>query len=104
MIRLAETSRSQARGPPSTRAAPIVDGVVEEYLVAARKTMDAEAAAEFERHVRGMYEQMARIVITPQASRLNERWPDEGSERPVGAESGRRGALLRSRPLRWSWC
>jgi hypothetical protein len=27
--------------------------------------MDAEAAAEFERQVRGMYEQMARIVITP---------------------------------------
>ena len=43
----------------------IVDGVVEEYLAAARKTMDAEAAAEFEQHVRGMYEQMARIVITP---------------------------------------
>jgi nitroimidazol reductase NimA-like FMN-containing flavoprotein (pyridoxamine 5'-phosphate oxidase superfamily) len=43
----------------------IVDGVVEEYLAAARKTMDAEAAAEFEQHVCGMYEQMARIVITP---------------------------------------
>jgi nitroimidazol reductase NimA-like FMN-containing flavoprotein (pyridoxamine 5'-phosphate oxidase superfamily) len=43
----------------------IVDGVVEEYLAAARKTMDAEAAAEFEQNVRGMYEQMARIVITP---------------------------------------
>ena len=42
----------------------IVDGVVEEYLAAARKTMDAEAAAEFEQHVRGMYEQMARIAIT----------------------------------------
>jgi nitroimidazol reductase NimA-like FMN-containing flavoprotein (pyridoxamine 5'-phosphate oxidase superfamily) len=43
----------------------IVDGVVEEYLAAARKTMDAEAAAEFERDVCGMYEQMARIAITP---------------------------------------
>ncbi len=43
----------------------IVDGVVEEYLAAARKTMDAEAAAEFEQHVRGMYERMARIAITP---------------------------------------
>jgi hypothetical protein len=32
----------------------IVDGVVEEYLAAARKTMDAEAAAEFEQQVRGM--------------------------------------------------
>jgi nitroimidazol reductase NimA-like FMN-containing flavoprotein (pyridoxamine 5'-phosphate oxidase superfamily) len=43
----------------------IVDGVVEEYLAAARKTMDAEAAAEFEENVRGMYDQMARIAITP---------------------------------------
>jgi nitroimidazol reductase NimA-like FMN-containing flavoprotein (pyridoxamine 5'-phosphate oxidase superfamily) len=43
----------------------IVDGVVEEYLVAARKTMDAEAAAAFEEQVRGLYDQMARIAITP---------------------------------------
>jgi hypothetical protein len=43
----------------------IVDGVVPEYLAAARKTMEAEAAAEFERNVRRMYDQMARIAITP---------------------------------------
>jgi Pyridoxamine 5'-phosphate oxidase len=43
----------------------IVDGVVPEYVAAARKIMDAAAAAEFERNVRGMYEQMARIAITP---------------------------------------
>ncbi|MCU1427283.1 MAG: hypothetical protein JWL83_1283 [Actinomycetia bacterium] len=43
----------------------IVDGVVPEYLAAARKTMDAEAAAEFEHNVRGMYAQMARIAVTP---------------------------------------
>lgn len=43
----------------------IVDGVVEEYLAAARGTMDADAAAEFEQQVRGMYDQMARIAITP---------------------------------------
>ena len=43
----------------------IVDGVVKEYLAAARKTMDPEAAAEFEQNVRGMYDQMARIAITP---------------------------------------
>ena len=30
----------------------VVDGVVPEYLAAARKTMDAEAAAEFEQNVR----------------------------------------------------
>ena len=44
----------------------IVDGIVPEYLAAARKTMDAEAAAEFEQQVSGMYDQMARIAITPQ--------------------------------------
>ena len=43
----------------------IVEGVVPEYLAAARKTMDAEAAAEFERQVRATYHQMARIAITP---------------------------------------
>ncbi|HLM63660.1 MAG TPA: pyridoxamine 5'-phosphate oxidase family protein [Acidimicrobiales bacterium] len=43
----------------------IVDGVVSEYLAAARQTMDAEAAAEFERNVHNMYDQMARIAIKP---------------------------------------
>jgi nitroimidazol reductase NimA-like FMN-containing flavoprotein (pyridoxamine 5'-phosphate oxidase superfamily) len=43
----------------------IVDGVVEEYLAAARRTMDAEAAAQFEQNCRDMYDQMARIAITP---------------------------------------
>jgi hypothetical protein len=42
----------------------IVDGVVPEYLAAARKTMGAEAAAEFEHSVREMYDQTARIAIT----------------------------------------
>jgi hypothetical protein len=43
----------------------IVDGVVPEYLAAARRTMDAESAAQFEENVRGTYDQMARIAITP---------------------------------------
>ena len=43
----------------------IVDGVVEEYLAAARKSMDAQAAAEFEQQCRKMYDQMVRIAITP---------------------------------------
>lgn len=38
----------------------IVDGVVPEYLAAARQTMDAEAADEFERNCREMYDQQAR--------------------------------------------
>ena len=43
----------------------IVDGVVPEYLAAARQSMTAEAAAEFERNCRDMYDQMARIAIVP---------------------------------------
>lgn len=43
----------------------IVDGVVPEYLAAARRTMDADQAVKFEQDVRRMYEQMARIAITP---------------------------------------
>ena len=43
----------------------IIDGVVPEYLAAAKISMDAQAAAEFEKNVRAMYHQMARIAITP---------------------------------------
>jgi nitroimidazol reductase NimA-like FMN-containing flavoprotein (pyridoxamine 5'-phosphate oxidase superfamily) len=43
----------------------IVDGVVKEYLAAARQSMDTDAAAEFERRVREMYHQMARIAVQP---------------------------------------
>ena len=50
------------RGRASVR---IVDGVTEEYLASARKTMDAEAAAQFEQNCRELYDQMARIAITP---------------------------------------
>jgi hypothetical protein len=50
----------------------IVDGVVPEYLAAARKIMDAAAAAEFERNVRRVYDRMARIAITPRWVRYYE--------------------------------
>ena len=43
----------------------IVDGVVPEYLAAARKTMQPEAAAEFEQNVRAIRSYMARIAIRP---------------------------------------
>jgi pyridoxamine 5'-phosphate oxidase-like protein len=43
----------------------IVDGLVPEYIAAARKSMGAEAAAEFEKNCREMYDQMARIAIVP---------------------------------------
>ena len=48
----------------------IVDGLVPEYLAAARKSMGAEAAAEFEQNCREMYDQMARIAIVPSWARF----------------------------------
>ena len=57
--------RARALSIRGRASVEIIDGVVEEYLAAARRTMDAEAAAEFEQNVRGMYDQMARIAITP---------------------------------------
>ena len=48
----------------------IVDGVVPEYLAAARKNFDAESAAEFERNCRALYDQMARIALEPQWARF----------------------------------
>ncbi|MCO5223067.1 MAG: pyridoxamine 5'-phosphate oxidase family protein [Thermomicrobiales bacterium] len=43
----------------------IVDGVAEEYLAAAAKSMSGEELAQFEQNVRALYDQMARITIEP---------------------------------------
>jgi hypothetical protein len=43
----------------------IVDGVPEEYLAGAARVMDAAAAARFGQDCRELYDQMARIAITP---------------------------------------
>ena len=48
----------------------IVDGVADEYLAAARKTMDAEQVETFEHAVRSLYDQMARISIEPRWARF----------------------------------
>lgn len=48
----------------------IVDGVVPEYLAASRISMDPDAAAGFEQAVRGMYDRMARIAVTPTWARF----------------------------------
>lgn len=48
----------------------IVDGVPDEYLAASRKTLAEGAVEEFERAVRGMYNEMARISIAPRWARL----------------------------------
>jgi hypothetical protein len=47
----------------------IVDGVPDEYLAAATKTMDDQQARQFEAHVRMLYKQMARITIEPRWAR-----------------------------------
>ena len=58
----------------------IVDGVTDgptweelqadEYLAGSRKVLDREQAETFERQVRSMYDQMARISIEPQWARF----------------------------------
>jgi hypothetical protein len=55
------------RGKVSIR---IVDGVTEEYLAASRKSMEPEAAAQFEKSVRDLYPQMARIAVKPSWARF----------------------------------
>ncbi len=47
-----------------------VDGVTDEYLAAARASMDGPELAEFERNVRSTYAQMVRISIEPRWARF----------------------------------
>jgi hypothetical protein len=47
----------------------IVDGVPHEYIAASAKGLSQDGIAEFERGVRGMFHQMARIRITPRWAR-----------------------------------
>jgi hypothetical protein len=61
----ADPDQARALSIRGTASITVVDGVVPEYLAAARKSMDAVAAAEFEEHVRGVYDQQGRIAITP---------------------------------------
>ena len=42
-----------------------VDGVPDEYIEAASKSLDAEQRAEFEKQVRSVYDRMVRISIEP---------------------------------------
>jgi hypothetical protein len=53
-----------------TATVEVVDGVPPEYLEAAAKTMNGTDLEEFESRVKGTYEQMARITITPQWARF----------------------------------
>ena len=47
----------------------IVDGVPGEYLAGAGKFLDDQAKAAFEENCRKLYDQMARIAITPRWAR-----------------------------------
>jgi hypothetical protein len=48
----------------------IVNGVPDEYIAASRKALDADQVPEFERRVRSLYDQMARIRIQPKWARF----------------------------------
>jgi nitroimidazol reductase NimA-like FMN-containing flavoprotein (pyridoxamine 5'-phosphate oxidase superfamily) len=62
-----EAKSLQVRG---TATVEIVDGIPDEYLAGSRKSSDTEQAQAFERAVRSMYPQMARISIEPRWARF----------------------------------
>ena len=62
-----EAKSLQVRG---TASVEIVDGIPDDYLAGSRKSLDAERAVAFERAVRSMYPQMARISIEPHWARF----------------------------------
>jgi hypothetical protein len=51
-------------------AADTVDGVPDEYIAAAAKSLEASQLREFERQVRSLYKQMVRISIEPRWARF----------------------------------
>lgn len=53
-----------------TAAIDTVDGIPDEYLKASAKAMDPAHMQEFEANVRSIYQQMARITITPHWARF----------------------------------
>jgi hypothetical protein len=55
-----------------TAEVEIVAGVPEEYLAASRRTVPADAHEQFETQVRQLYDEMARITVTPTWARLND--------------------------------
>jgi nitroimidazol reductase NimA-like FMN-containing flavoprotein (pyridoxamine 5'-phosphate oxidase superfamily) len=82
----------QVRG---TATIEIVDGIPDEYLAGSRKSADREQAEAFERAVRAMYPQMARISIEPRWARFYDfgagRMPSFLSKLAQEAEARARG-------------
>jgi Pyridoxamine 5'-phosphate oxidase len=48
------------------------DGVPDQYLEASFRTMPEDQHAAFEQQVRGLYDSMVRVVVTPSWVRLND--------------------------------
>ena len=69
-------------------AVEIVDGVPDDYLEASQRNVPVEQHAAFDAQVRGLYDSMARIVITPTWVRLNDfnRTAPRAVERVVAAK------------------
>jgi len=53
-----------------TATIDIVDGVPDDFIEGSRRFVPAEGFAEWEANVRGLYDRMARIVITPTWAKL----------------------------------
>jgi Pyridoxamine 5'-phosphate oxidase len=72
-----------------TAEVEIVDGVPEDYLAASHRGIPAEQQDSFDAQVRGLYDSMARIVVTPTWARLNDfqRTAPRAIERIVAAKS-----------------
>lgn len=74
--RVALTIDTIDRQPPhvllmrGTASIDIVDGVPPEYVKATRKSIDDAQWPVFEAEIRSLYQQMARITITPQWAKL----------------------------------
>jgi hypothetical protein len=74
-----------------TARVEVIDGVAPEYLQAVRKYLGEEQGREFEAEVRGMYKQMARIVIEPEWVKLLDfetRFPSAIEEAVGGGRQG----------------
>jgi len=65
-----EAMPPQALFVRGTAAIEVVDGVPDEYLAASAKNIDGDQLREFEKQVRSLYKQMARISITPSWARF----------------------------------
>jgi hypothetical protein len=68
----------------------IVDGVPPEYLEASYRTVPTDQHEDFERQVRGLYDTMARFIVTPTFVRLNDftRTAPKAVEQLIAAKSG----------------